>query len=73
MAIAGSLDDDLVACVGQPVKGAVAEDEVVEQALPLLHVPFGGDDETGDPVTADCELVEDSWLLGCEPVKDQVI
>ena len=57
-AIVGSLNDYLVASVGQPVEGAVAEDGVVEEAEPFLYGPVGGDDEAGDPVTADYELVE---------------
>ena len=71
--IAGSLDDNLVAGVGQPVEGAVAEDGVVEQAEPFLHGPIGGDDEAGDRVTADYELVQISRLLGCKAVEAQVI
>ena len=72
-AIAGSLDDDLVASVGQPVEGAVAEDGVVEETEPFLHGPIGCDDEAGDPVTADNELVQISRLLGCKAVEAHVI
>ena len=43
--IAVSLDNDLVAGVGQPVQGDVAEDEVVEETEPFLHGPVAGDDE----------------------------
>ena len=71
--IAGTLDDNLIAGVGQPVQGAVSQDGIVEEAEPFLHGPVGCDDEAGDPVTADYELVEVSRLLGCEAVKAQVI
>lgn len=37
--IAGALDDDLIAGVGQLVKGAVAEDRVVKETEPFLHGP----------------------------------
>ncbi len=67
--IAGSLDDNLVAGVGQPVEGAVAEGGIVEETEPFLHGPIGCDDETGDPVTADYELVQISRLLGCKAME----
>jgi hypothetical protein len=37
LAIAGAFDDDLVAGVGQPVQGAVAQDGVGEETEPLIH------------------------------------
>ena len=40
-----TLDDDLVAGVGETVQGAVAQDGIVEEAEPLLHRPVAGDDE----------------------------
>ena len=43
LSVAGPLDDDLVAGVGQPVQGAVAQDGVIEEAEPLLHRPVAGD------------------------------
>ena len=36
-AVAGSLDNDLVRGVGQPVQSAIAEDGIVEQAQPFVH------------------------------------
>ena len=36
-AVAGSLDDDLMRGVGQPVQSAIAEDGIVEQAQPFVH------------------------------------
>ena len=72
-AIAGSLNDYLVAGVGQPVEVTVTQDGVVEYIEPFLHSPVGGDDGTGDQVEADYELVEVSGLLGCKAVKAQVI
>ena len=70
--VAGPLDDDLVAGVGQPVQGAVAQDGVIEEAEPFLHGPVAGDDEAGDPVSADDQLVEVGGLLAGEPVEAQV-
>ena len=71
--VAGTFYDNLIAGIGQPVEGAVAQDGVIEQAKPFLYGPVGGDDEAGDPVTADYELIEVSRLLGCKAVKAQVI
>ena len=61
--VAGTLYDNLEVGVGQPIEGAVAEDGVVEEAEPFLHGPVGVDDEAGDPVAADDELIEVSRLL----------
>ena len=33
--VAGPLDDDLIAGIGQPVQGAVSEDGVIEKAEPV--------------------------------------
>ena len=52
----GKAHDDLVAGVGQPVQGAIPQDGVVEEAEPLPHGPVAGDDETGDPVSADDQV-----------------
>ena len=41
--VAGALDDDLVAGVGQPVQGAIAQNGVVKEAQPLVHDPVAGD------------------------------
>ena len=37
--VAGALDDDLVAGVGQAVQGAIAEDGIVEEAEPFFDGP----------------------------------
>ena len=71
LSVGGPLDDDLVAGVGQPVQGAVAEDGIVEETEPFLHGPVAGDDAAGDPVSADDQLVEVSGLLGGEAVEAQ--
>ena len=71
--VALAFDDDLVAGVGEPVEGAVAEDGIVEEAEPFLHGPVGGDDEAGDAVPADDQLVEVGGLLGGEPVEAEVV
>ena len=47
--VAGALDDNLVAGVGQPVESAVAEDGVVEETQPFVHGPVAGDHEAGGP------------------------
>ena len=60
---AGPLDDDLVAGIGQAVQGAVAQDGVVEEAEPFLHRPVAGDDEAGDPVSGDNQVIEVGRLL----------
>ena len=72
MAIAVSFDDDLVAGVDQAVQGAVTEDGVVEETEPFLHRPVAGDDEAGDPMATDDQLVEVGGLLAGEPVETQV-
>ena len=71
--LAGPLNDGLEAGVGRPVQGAVSEDGVVEEAEPLLHAADDGDDEAGDSVAADDQLVEVGGLLAGEPVAPQVV
>ena len=71
--VAGSVDYDLVAGVGQPVQGAVAEDRIVEQAEPFVHGPVAGDDEAGRPVAVEDEFVEIGGLLCGEAVQSQVV
>ena len=72
LSVAVSLDNDLVAGVGQAVQGAVAQDRVVEEAEPSVHRPVAGDDEAGDPVSADDQLVEVGGLLSGEAVEAQI-
>ena len=67
--VAGPFDDDLVAGIGQSVQGTVAQDGVVEETEPFLHGPVAGDDEAGDPMAADDQLVEVCGLLSGEPVE----
>ena len=67
--VAGAFDDDLVAGVGQPDEGAVAEDGVLEQAQPLVHGPVASDDEAGSPVAVDDQFVQVRGLLGGEAVQ----
>ena len=71
--VAGPLDDDLVAGVGQAIERTVSQDWVFEEAEPLFHSPVAGDDESGGTVTADVQLVEVSRLLGGELVEAQVV
>ena len=71
--VAGALDDDLVAGVGQAVQGAVAEDGIVEEAEPFFDGPVAGDDEAGGPVAVEDEFVEIGGLLWREPVQSQVV
>ena len=56
--IAGSLDDNLVAGVGQPVQGTVVQDGVTKETATFLRGPVGCDDEAGEPVTAEFELMQ---------------
>ena len=72
MAVDRTLDDDLVAGVGQSVQGAVAQDMAIEEAEPCLDGPVAGDDEAGDPVAADDKLVEVGGLLVGEAAEAQV-
>ena len=72
LSVAGPLNDDLVAGVGQAIQGAVSQDRVVEEAEPFLHGPVAGDDAAGDPVSADDQLVKVGGLLAGEPVETQV-
>ena len=55
--VALAFDDDLIAGVGQPIQGAVAQNGVFEEAEPFLHAAVAGDDEAGGPVATDNELV----------------
>ena len=71
--VALALDDDLVAGVGEPVEGAVAEDGVVEETEPLVDSPVGGDDEAGGAMPGDDELVEVYGLLLGHPVETEVV
>ena len=66
--VAGALDDYLVAGVGQPVEGAVPQDGVVKDAQPFLHRPVAGDDQAGDPVAFEDELVEVGGLPAVVPL-----
>ena len=50
---------------------AFAQDGAAEETEPFLHGPVGCDDEAGDPMTADYELVEISRLLGCAAMESQ--
>ena len=54
--VAGALDDDLVAGVGQPIQRAVAEGGIVEEAEPFIHSAVAGDDEAGGPVPVEDEF-----------------
>ena len=67
------LYDDLVAGVGEPVEGAVAQDGVVEEAEPLVDSPVGGDDEAGGTMPGDDQLVEVYGLLLGHPVETEVV
>ena len=70
--VAGPLDDYLEAGVGQPVQSAVPEDWVVEEAEPFLHGAVAGDDEAGDVVSADDQLVgEFRYLVPAPAVEIQ--
>ncbi len=71
--VALALDDDLVAGVGEPVEGAVAEDGVVEEPEPLVDSPVGGDDEAGGTMPGDDQLVEVYGLLLGHPVETEVV
>ena len=71
--VAGPLDDDLVAGVDQPVRGALAQDWAIKEAELLLHGPIAGGGEAGDPATADDQLVEVGRLLGGEAVETQIV
>ena len=58
LSVAGPLDDDLIAGIGQPVQGAVAQDGVVEEDELFLYSPIAGDDEAGDPMSIVDQLVK---------------
>ena len=73
LSVAGPLNDDLETGVGQAVQGAVAQDGIIEEAEPFLHGPIAGDDEAGDPVSADDQFVQIGGLLSGEPVEAQVV
>ena len=46
LAVAGALNDDLVAGIGQAVQGAVAQDGIIKESQPLLYCPVAGDNKT---------------------------
>ena len=71
--VAGFLDDNLEAVVSRPAQGSIAEDGFVDKAEPFLHSPADGDDEPGDPMASDYELVEVLALQACTVVKTQSI
>ena len=71
--VAGAFDDDLVAGVGQPVQGAVAQDGVIEEAQPFVHGPVAGDDEARCSVPIEDEFVEVGGLLSGQAMETQVI
>ena len=71
--VAGVLDYDLVAGVGQLVQGAVAQDGVLEEAEPLVHGPVAGDDEAGHAVPVEDEFIEVGRLLSGKVARSQVI
>ena len=73
LAIAGALDDDLVAGVGQAVQGAVAEDGVVKETEPFIDGTVAGDDEAGRPVPVEDEFIQIGRLLSGEAVQPQVV
>ena len=73
LSVALAFDDDLIAGVGEPVEGAVAEDGIVEEAEPLLDGAVGGDDEAGDPMPIEDEVVEVGGLLCSEPMQPEVV
>ncbi len=62
--VAGTLDDDLAAGVGQTIQSAVAEDGIVEEAQSLVHGPVAGDDETGGTAAVEDEFVKIGRLVG---------
>ena len=72
-AVAGSLDDDLMRGVGQPVQSAIAEDGIVEQAEPFVHAPIGSDAKARSSMTLDDELVQIVALLGGQPAEAEII
>ena len=72
-AVALAFYDYLVAGVGEPVEGAVAEDGVVEKSKPLVDSPVGGDDEAGGTMPDDDQFVEVYGLLLCHPVETEVV
>ena len=71
--VVGALNDDLVAGVGQPVQGAIAQNGVVNEAQPLVHGAVAGDDEAGRPVSVEDEFVKVGGLLRSESVQAKVI
>ena len=71
--VAGALDDDLVAGIGQAVQGAVAQDGVVKQSQPLFYRPVAGDNEAGLAVSGDNQLIEVGRLLGGELLQAKVV
>ena len=71
--VAGALDDDQVAGVGQSVQSTVAEDGIVEEAEPFFDGPVAGDDEAGGAVSVEDEFVEVGGLLGGKAMETQVI
>ena len=51
----------------------MAQNRVIKEAEQFFHGPVAGDDEAGDPVSADDQLVEVCGLLGGEAVETQIV
>ena len=64
--VALALDGYLIAGVGQPIEGAVAQNGILEEAQPFVHRPVAGDHEAGGPVPVEDQLVKVGRLLGGE-------
>ena len=62
LSVTVAFDHNLVAGVGQPVPGTVAQNGIIEQPKPLRHRPVAGNDEAGPPVPADDEFVQVAGL-----------
>ena len=71
LAVASAFYDDLIACIGETVEGAVSQDGVVEESKPLVDSPVGRDNEAGGTMPGDDQLVEVYGLLLGHPGGDR--
>jgi len=73
LTIAGAIDDDLVAGMGQAIKGAVAEDRIIKQSQPLIYRPVTGDNEAGVAMPGDDHLMRVGRQLGSELLQAEIV
>ncbi|MDE2967320.1 MAG: hypothetical protein OXS30_07550 [Chloroflexota bacterium] len=73
LAAAFAVDHSLVAGVGEPVGGAIAEDQVVEPSEPVLDTTVGGDRGARHQMTGDVQFLKVDRQLKVVRVQSEVV